>query len=100
MNNTTTLNQFVKDLYTRNPQISIKDILAVVHDTNSPEAASLNKDKVYYQTVRNALLKASGRTPTSRKPQKTSKASVILDLTADPINKSAVKGKVYFKGRA
>jgi hypothetical protein len=96
-NTTNTLQQAVQQIVSNNPHFKVKDILAVLLDTNHPLASGLDLSKVYYQTVRSALLKVSGTKVSSSK--KVSKASVILDLTLPPINDRAIKGKVYFKGK-
>jgi hypothetical protein len=75
----------------------VKDILAVLLDTNHPLSSTLDLSKVYYQTVRSALLKVSGLKASSSK--KVSKASVILDLTLPPINNKAIKSEVHFAGK-
>ncbi len=79
---TNTLQQAVQQIVSNNPHFKVKDILAVLLDTNHPLASGLDLSKVYYQTVRGALLKVSGHKP---KTSKISKASVILDLTVPPI---------------
>lgn len=98
MNNTITLSQAVKDLYSVNSSITVKDILAILHDTNHPLASQLDLSKVYYQTVRGALLKVSGNQP-KQKASKIQKTSIILDLTQKPVNSTAIPGKVYFAGK-
>ncbi len=97
MTNTTSLSQVVKDLYTANPHYTVKDILAVIHDTNHP-TASLVKDKAHYRAVYNTLKRVSKGSKKAPKAVKTEKASIIFDLTQTP--SETVPGKVYFKGQA
>jgi len=93
----TSLQQAVQQISSSNPHFTVKDILATLQDTNHPLASSLDLSKVYYQTVRNALLKISGTSKT--KVKKTFKSSILLDLTIPPINDKAIKSKVHFAGK-
>ena len=101
MTNHITLSQIVKDLYTTNPHYTVKDILAVIHDTNHP-TASLVKDKAHYRAVYNTLKRVSKGSMKTRVVKAikagTSTGSIILDLTQAP--SETVPGKVYFAGKA
>ncbi len=91
MTNHITLSQAVKDLYFTNPQYSVKEMMNLIHGQHQHL-----QEKAHYRAIYNTLKRVSGK-PTQ--PSQTQKASVILDLSQAPINKSAVKGKVYFAGK-
>ena len=74
------LSQAVKDLYGTNPNMSVKDILNSIH--NSETYASL-KDKAHYRAIYNTLKRVSGNRPT---PSKKGKMSVVLDLSENTDN--------------
>lgn len=95
MTNTTTLSQVVKDLYTANTNISVKDLLKGIAEN---ESYSHLKDKAHYRAVYNTLKRISGGSKKAPKAVKTQKASIVLDLTQAP--SETVPGKVYFAGKA
>jgi hypothetical protein len=92
MTNNITLSQAIKDLYTANTNLSVKDLLKGI---NENESYSHLKDKAHYRAVYNTLKRISG-TPTKKAP-KLETASIVLDLTITPTE--TVKGVVYSKGR-
>ena len=99
MTNNTTLSQVVKDLYTANTNISVKDLLKGITEN---ESYSHLKDKAHYRAVYNTLKRVSKGSMKTRVVKAikagTSTGSIILDLTQAP--SETVPGKVYFKGKA
>jgi len=99
MTNNTTLSQVVKDLYTANTNISVKDLLKGITEN---ESYSHLKDKAHYRVVYNTLKRVSKDSIKTRVVKAikagTSTGSIILDLTQAPLE--TVSGKVYFAGKA
>lgn len=99
MTNNITLSQVVKDLYTANTNLSVKDLLKGI---NENESYSHLKDKAHYRAVYNTLKRISKDSMKARVVKAikagTSTGSIILDLTQAPTE--TVSGKVYFAGKA
>ena len=99
MTNNITLSQVVKDLYTANTNLSVKDLLKGI---NENESYSHLKDKAHYRAVYNTLKRISKSSIKTRVVKAikagTSTGSIILDLTQAPLE--TAPGKVYFAGKA
>lgn len=89
MNNTTSLTTIIKDLYTQNTEITVKEILSKI----SSDYTNFQTD---YRKVYNTLKRINGSTKT-QKTSKMEKSTVIFDLSAPPA--ATVKGIVVKRGR-
>ena len=91
MNNTTTLTETVKALYSINNQYTVKGILEAIQTQYSYLKAD-------YRKVYNTLKRINGSSKPVKvsKTSKKEKTSIVFDLTAPAI--SSVKGIVFKRG--
>lgn len=76
--NTKGLTDIVRELYTQNTGITVKEILGTI------QAQSLDHLTADYRKVYNTLKRVNGSTKTPKTP-KTEKSTIIFDLSAPPM---------------